>query len=69
MNDADKLALADALFSASQGLTIGWNGWNDPNINPAIREAEQASIEAAQDKVQAAIKLLGGVDYLISIGA
>lgn len=69
MNNQDKLMLAHALFAASAGLTEGWHGWNDPNVNPKMREAAQASIEAAQDEVQAAIKFLGGVDYLHSIGA
>ena len=69
LSRAEVLELASALFNASNALTIGWQGWNDDNINPEIREREQAGIEAAQDKVQGAIKLLGGVDYLVSIGA
>ncbi len=64
MSNSDKLTLAGALFGAQNELS---ELWLLHNVDGG--EERQSQIEAVQEKIREAVKVLGGVDYLLEIGA
>lgn len=66
MDEAKKVRIASALFNAQNALTLEWQNRNTGSQQDL--EA-QDGIEKVQAKIRMAIRELGGVDYLCSIGA
>lgn len=60
MSNQEKVTIASALFGAQNALCY---------LSAYAPESMQNAIELEQDKIREAVKALGGVDYLLEIGA
>lgn len=66
MDEAKKVRIASALFAAQNQLGMEWQNRNTGTSNDLEM---QELIENVQRKIRIAVKELGGVDYLLEIGA
>lgn len=63
--DRNKIVtVASAIFAAQNSLTDLWHFYNTD-----ATDAEQKQVDAVQEQLREAIRILGGVDILLEMGA